>query len=152
MLRKTSLFLLFAVLFAFFTQLPLKVAAQSKKAPIIYRFRLLTQGANAFAPASRKNVKLQFTKSPQITLAGTTNSQGVVNFSTKRCNADDTAELIYRSDFSDKQLYKVRVNLSCGTEDSPAKMYDFGIYSLTYGKLLAIDLDGLDGACYKCKE
>jgi hypothetical protein len=154
MLKRPRLFL-FSVaavgLFTFFMQLPLNVAAQSKKSPISYKFRLLTQGASAFAPASRKNIKLQFTKSPQLTLSGITNSQGIVSFSTKRCNDEDTAELIYRSDFADKELYRVKIDISCGTEDSPVKFYDFGIFSLTYGKRLAADLDGLEGPCYKCK-
>jgi hypothetical protein len=155
MLKRPSLCLYLVVtvsLCAFLIQLPLKAIGQSKKSSILYKFRLLAQGANAFAPASRKKIKLRFTKSPQITLSGITNSQGMVSFSTKRCNEEDTAELIYQSDLTDKELYRVKVDISCGTEDGPVKFYDFGIFSLTYGKRLAANLDELEGPCYKCKQ
>ena len=119
---------------------------------IKYQFRFLTQGANAFAPAANKRIQLRFAKSPKITLSASTDSQGMAVFSSARCSEDDPAELIFKSDLPDKTLFRVPVAISCGTEDTKALSYSFGIYSLTYGKILAATMDDLDGPCYKCKQ
>lgn len=116
-----------------------------------YQFRLLTQGANAYAPAKNKRVQLRFKNSPKVILTVLTDSQGMAVFRTARCNADDPAELIYRSDLPKNTLFRVPVTISCGTEDAKASSYSYGIYSLTYGKFLASIFDDLDGPCYQCK-
>ena len=119
---------------------------------IKYQFRLLIQGANAYAPAKKKQIQLQFKKSPKSTLSAVTDNQGNAVFNSARCNEEDPAELVFRSDFPDKTLYRVPVTISCGTEDAKALSYSFGIYSLTYGKFLAATMDDLDGPCYQCKQ
>ncbi|MGI8638533.1 MAG: hypothetical protein ACR2MG_01050 [Pyrinomonadaceae bacterium] len=125
------------------------ISVQAKQ--IRYQFRFLTQGANAYAPAKSRRIQLKFKNSPKITLSASTDSQGMAVFRTARCNEDDPAELIYRSDLPKKTLFRVPVTISCGTEDAKASSYSFGIYSLTYGKFLAIIFDDLDGPCYQCK-
>jgi hypothetical protein len=119
---------------------------------ILYRFQFLTQGASAFAPADNKRIQLRFQNSPKVGFYANTNDQGIADFKLERCNEEDNAELVYRSDFADKKQQRVQVTISCGTEDVEATSYFMGIYSLTYGKYLASSLDGLDGPCYSCKQ
>ncbi len=119
---------------------------------ITYSFQFLTQGASAFAPANNRRIQLRFQNSPKVGFYATTDDQGIANFRLERCNEEDNAELVYRSDFPDKKQQRVEVTISCGTEDAEATSYFMGIYSLTYGKYLANNLDGLDGPCYSCKQ
>ena len=144
-LRFASLFFALSCLF-----LPSAIIANGK--PIAYRFQLLTQGANAFAPAKARKVQLKFQTAPKTIFSTVTNSQGLAEFRLDRCNEEDRAELIYRSDFPGKQLQRVEVTISCGTEDGEVNSYFMGIYSLTYGKYLASNLDDLGGACNLCKK
>lgn len=118
----------------------------------LYQFQFLTQGASAFAPAKKRRVQLRFLNSPKVGVSALTDAQGIANFSLERCNEEDNAELVYRSDLPNKKLHRVEVTISCGTEDAEATSYFMGIYSLTYGKYLASNFDGLDGPCYLCKQ
>jgi hypothetical protein len=127
--------------------LPVNVSAKQ----IRYQFRFLTQGANAYKPASQRKIQLIFKYLPKTTLVATTDKQGNAVFRTSRCKADDPAELVFRSDMPDKKLLRVPISTSCGTEDSPATSYNLGVFSLTYGKFLAISAEEIDGPCYSCK-
>ncbi len=146
-MKRTKVFISLLVLVSLVSLSMVSVQASQ----IRYEFQFLTQGANAYAPATRKRIQFRFKNAPQITLSATTNSQGKAVFMSSRCNANDPAELIFRSDLPDHARYRVPVKVSCGTEDSKASSYSFGIYSLTYGKFLASIFDDLDGPCYKCK-
>ncbi len=126
--------------------------AAAKPRAILYQFRFLIQGANAYAPAKGQRIQLKFKKSPAQTFAAVTDLQGFANFRLTRCKDDDPAELIFRSDFANHRLYRVPVDISCGTEDSPAKAYNFCLYSLTFGKYLVSSPDKLDGTCRLCKK
>ncbi len=146
-MRSIKRFIAFVV-FCGLILLPL-ISVQAKQ--IRYQFRFLTQGASAFAPAKSRKIQLRFKTNKKSIFNAVTDSQGNATFLSSRCKEDDPAELIFRSDMPDKTMFRVPVTISCGTEDSPAIAYNFGIYSLTYGKFLASSFDDLDGPCYDCK-
>jgi hypothetical protein len=146
-MRITKLFIALIV-FCGLILMPL-VNVQAKQ--IRYQFRFLTQGASAFAPAKNRKIQLRFKTNKKSIFNAVTDSQGNATFLSSRCKEDDPAELIFRSDMPDKTTFRVPVTISCGTEDSPATAYNFGIYSLTYGKFLVSNYDDLDGPCYDCK-
>ena len=146
-MRSIKRFIAFVV-FCGLILLPL-ISVQAKQ--IRYQFRFLTQGASAFAPAKSRKIQLRFKTNKKSIFNAFTDSQGNATFLSSRCKEDDPAELIFRSDMPDKTIFRVPVTISCGTEDFPAIAYNFGIYSLTYGKFLVSSFDDLGGPCYDCK-
>ncbi len=146
-MKITKTFIMLLVCCSLFL-LPL-ISVQAKQ--IRYQFRFLTQGASAFAPAKSRKIQLRFKTNKKSIFNAVTDSQGNATFLSSRCKEDDPAELIFRSDMPDKTMFRMPVSISCGTEDSLAIAYNFGIYSLTYGKFLVSNYDDLDGPCYDCK-